>query len=380
MKTNQWVANGLLLAGAVAGAAYAERLRRRSAFRFTGKSVVITGGSRGFGLIMARRLVAEGAHVALLARNVDELERAHRELVGRSAPGQRIVTLQCDVRDQESVQSAIEQVAKQFGGIDVLINNAGVIMVGPMQHLQPADYEDAIATHFWGPLYATYAVLPYMRQQGGGRIVNISSSGGRISVPHLASYSVSKAALAALSDALRFELARENIVVTGVYPITMRTGAHVNAQFKGQHREEFTIFALLASLPLIAQDAEGAGRSVLEACRRGDAALYIPGLFRFSPALNMIAPNVISGIMTWINRLLPRSVGRPGDVAKEGWDCTTSLAPSVLTRLGDKATVENNGLRGHQPLVSDVVPNGSTARPAREEEPYVDALPVFETT
>src|SRR5436309_7591109 len=102
------------------------------------------------------------------------------------------------------------------------------------------DFEETMRVHFWGPLYATLAALPHLRKQDTGRIVNISSIGGRIAVPHLAPYSASKFALAGLSDGLRTELAREGIYVTTVFPGLMRTGSHVNAQFKGKRRAEFT--------------------------------------------------------------------------------------------------------------------------------------------
>ncbi len=101
----------------------------------------------------------------------------------------------------------------------MLINNAGIIQVGPLDHMKLADYEDAMATHFWGPLYMIVAALPSHAPTGrGGRVVNISSIGGRIAVPHLVPYSASKFALVGLSDGLRVELARDNIVVTTVCP------------------------------------------------------------------------------------------------------------------------------------------------------------------
>ena len=134
--------------------------------------------------------------------------------------------------------------------MDVLVNNAGIIQVGPIDHMKIADFEDAMLTHFWGPLYAILAALPHMHREGAGRIVNISSIGGRISIPHLVPYSASKFALAGLSEGLRAELARHNIVVTSVYPGLMRTGSPVNAMFKGQRPQEYAWFAISDSLPL----------------------------------------------------------------------------------------------------------------------------------
>ena len=117
----------------------------------------------------------------------------------------------------------------------MLINNAGVIQVGPIEHMTIADFEEAMAVHFRGPLYTMSATIPYMRRQGGGRIVNIASIGGLVAVPHLAPYSASKFALVGLSDALRAELAKNNIQITTVSPGLIRTGSAPNALFKGRH-------------------------------------------------------------------------------------------------------------------------------------------------
>src|SRR5205823_2431093 len=140
-----------------------------------------------------------------------------------------ILTVTCDVTRPESIDAAIAQTLTRFGRIDVLVNNAGAIQVGPMDAMTVEDFQPAMAIHFWAPLFTTLSVLPHMRRQGSGSIVNIASIGGKIGLPHLVPYSASKFALVGLSDALRSELRRENIYVTTVYPGLMRTGSHVNA-------------------------------------------------------------------------------------------------------------------------------------------------------
>jgi short-subunit dehydrogenase len=111
-----------------------------------------------------------------------------------------------------------------------------------------------MAIHFWAPFYAMQAVLPQMRERGAGRIVNISSIGGKVAVPHLAPYCASKFALVGLSKAMRIELAKDNIFVTTVCPGLMRTGSHVNAVFKGQNEKEFAWFSIgNASCPFVCQ-------------------------------------------------------------------------------------------------------------------------------
>src|SRR5687768_13287937 len=141
------------LIGAVVGAtaALAGRriLRARRALDFSGRSVIITGGSRGLGLVMARQLAKEGARVCLLARDVRELDRAKR-LVAEESPAAEVDTIRCDVRRRGEVREAVARVMEKWAAIDVLINNAGIIQVGPLEHMQPEDFEDAMATHFWG--------------------------------------------------------------------------------------------------------------------------------------------------------------------------------------------------------------------------------------
>jgi len=229
-----------LMFGAVGlGAAMlAQAWWRRGTYDFASRSVIITGGSRGLGLVIARELADEGARLTLVARDEQELARAADDIRTRQ-PFAEVLTVVADIRRRYDAERAIAQVMDHYGRVDVLINNAGIIQVGPLDHMKLDDYEDAMATHFWGPLYMVVAALPQMRRQGEGRIVNISSIGGRIAVPHLVPYSASKFALVGLSDGLRVELARDNITVTTVCPGLMRTGSPVNAMFKGQRPQEY---------------------------------------------------------------------------------------------------------------------------------------------
>src|SRR5438045_4845904 len=195
-------------------------------FSYRDKVALITGGSRGLGLEIARQICARGAKVALIARDPEELARAKTEL-DRLAT--EVLTIQCDLLESARIQSAVQQALQRFGKIDILINNAGVIEVGPLEHLQLKDFDRAMRIHFWAPYVLQLLIVPHMRAKGGGRIVNISSIGGRIAVPHMAAYSASKFALAGFSDAIRAELARDKIYVTTVTPGLMPTGADVDA-------------------------------------------------------------------------------------------------------------------------------------------------------
>ena len=182
------------LAAGVGAALVATRLSRaRLAISFEGRVVVLTGGSRGLGLVMARQLVDEGARVVLLARDLGELDRAREELEAHGRG--EVLTIRCDVRRRADVRAAIDLVLDKYRSVDVLINNAGVIQVGPLEHMDHEDFENAMATHFWGPLHLVLEIAPIMRHRRFGRIVNIASIGGKVAVPHLAPYSASKFAL-----------------------------------------------------------------------------------------------------------------------------------------------------------------------------------------
>ena len=339
-----------LTAAAGAGAWLGSRaLRQSSAISFYDRSVVITGGSRGLGLVIARELAAEGANRTIMARSTDEVERAAQELSERGA---RVLALRGDVRDQKIAQEAIERAVAQYGRIDMLINDAGVIQTGPLEHMTLKDFEDAMAVHLWGPLYTTMAAVPYMRQQGGGRIVNISSVGGKVAVPHLLPYCTSKFALVGLSDGLRAELAKDNILVTTVCPGLMRTGSHLNALFKGQHRREFTWFSVLDALPITSIDARSAARQIIEAGRVGAPQLVVSPQAKMIVYLSTLFPDLTASAMQMMNWLLPEPTNARGDFVKTGWESQSNLAPSVLTRLADQAAQENNGLRGQNQLGS----------------------------
>jgi NAD(P)-dependent dehydrogenase (short-subunit alcohol dehydrogenase family) len=199
-------------------------------------------------------------------------------------------------------------------------------------------------THFWGPLYSTLAALPHMRREGGGRIVNISSVGGRIGLPHLVPYSASKFALTGLSDSLRYELARDNILVTTVCPGLMRTGSPLNAVFKGNHPQEYAWFAISDSLPLATIDADRAARQIINACRRGDAELVITVQAKLAILARTAAPELFAAAMSFINGLLPGPAGQEGDQARLGRDSESAWAPSALTEPTYKAAEENNEL------------------------------------
>jgi NAD(P)-dependent dehydrogenase (short-subunit alcohol dehydrogenase family) len=313
--------------------------RHARAIDFRDKVVLITGGSRGLGFVLARQLAAEGARLVLVARTADDLESAAARL---RELGADVLPIACDVGDRAQAENAIRRAIEHFGRLDVLINNAGVIQVGPVQHMQYEDFQQAMAVHFWGPLHLMMAAIPSMSARGGGRIVNISSIGGRVAVPHLAPYSASKFALVGLSESLAAELSRQGIIVTTVSPGLMRTGSPLRAGMKGNHEAENTWFTISDSLPIVAINAERAAAKIIDACRYGDTELTITPQAKLAVAAHGVAPGLTTRLMTMVNWLLPAPVGPEGNLVKEGRESQTRLTRSPLTLLTRRAAERNN--------------------------------------
>jgi NAD(P)-dependent dehydrogenase (short-subunit alcohol dehydrogenase family) len=319
----------------------ADMFSRSRRMDFAGRVVLITGGSRGLGLILARRFRREGSRIALLARSADELDRAATALDPQRA---KVLPVVCDITRPRDVADAVEIVMRHFGRIDVLINNAGVIQVGPIEHMNDEDFQRAMAVHFWGSLHTIQAVLPQMRQRRSGRIVNISSIGGLVAVPHLGPYTASKFALTGLSDALRAEVRKDGIKVTTVCPGLMRTGSAIHALVKGRHQAEFAWFATLSAMPLIAIDADRAARKIVAACRTGVPHLTITPQARLMAMLDRLMPNTMARVMAASVRALPAPDGREGYDSWPGLVSRPASMPKWLTALGDRAARRNNEL------------------------------------
>ena len=282
---------------------------------YQNKIALISGGSRGLGLEIAKQICARGGKVALLARDAKELEHAKNELERFKT---EVLTLPCDLLESSQIQSAVQQTLEHFRKIDILINNAGIIEVGPLGHMQFKDFDRAMRLHFWAPFVLQFLIVPRMRTTGGGRIVNISSIGGRVAVPHLVPYSASKFALTGFSDSIRSELARDNIYVTTVTPGMMRTGSHIHATFKGDHAAEYRWFDWSRKIPFASISAERAARKIVNACARGRPVLIMPFTARLIIAANALFPNLMARVMKMFNRSLPLQVSQTGNEARTG--------------------------------------------------------------
>jgi NAD(P)-dependent dehydrogenase (short-subunit alcohol dehydrogenase family) len=305
-----------ILIGALAGAgaAWGARQLLRMARRITleDRVVVITGASTGHGLMVARYAARRGARLVLAARETENLSAAELEMIHQGA--RDVLAVPTDVNDRAQCQYLVDVTTERHGRVDVLVNNAGIIQVGPMETMTIRDFEEALATNFWGAVYCTLAAVPYMRERRFGRIANVVSVGGKFPAPHLLPYTASKFALAGLTQALRVELAKDGILVTGVYPHLMRTGGHVHAWVKGDRPAEYTWFALGDTLPLISTSAEYVARRLWRAVCAGDAEVIVGWPAAVAATVHNLCPNWTLEGLALINRLLPEPAGTGGPV------------------------------------------------------------------
>ncbi len=338
------VAAGTLMAGAAAGlgtmmaARLALRKFREHRLReLQGQTVLITGGSRGLGLALAEEFAQAGAKIAICARDEQELARARQKLEDLGAV---VCAVACDVSKPEEVDNLISSVIRHMGKIDVLVNNAGVISVGPILSQELKDFQEAMDVMFWGTVHPTLAVLPQMLTRGAGRIVNIASIGGKVSVPHLIPYGCAKFATVGFSEGLHAELKRFGIHVLTVVPGLMRTGSHLNAQFKGRHEAEFGWFAVSGTNPLVSVSAQRAAQKIVNATCSNRAELVIGWQAKLLAGVHGIAPGVTQEVLARVNRLLPDAGGNTEK--KTGHESQSAVTRSPLTALGRRAARRYN--------------------------------------
>jgi NAD(P)-dependent dehydrogenase (short-subunit alcohol dehydrogenase family) len=307
-------------------------------FALDGKTVAITGGARGLGLAIAREAARRGAKLGLFARSEEELSAARAEF---AIAGVTVSTAVCDVRNAADVATTLDSFARELGPIDALFNVAGVISVGPVGALSLDDYRDAIETNFLGAVYAIEAVRPSMQARHSGRIVNITSLGGKVGIPHMLPYCASKYALIGYSAALRAELQRDGIRVVSIIPGLMRTGSPPHATFAGQPRKEYVTFALSDSLPFLSVDVRYAARLIVDACERGTAEKIVGWQAKVAIAAATVAPRAVENVLGFVNRFVP---GPGNGEHRSGFASESPITQSFLTKLGRNASAEQNEL------------------------------------
>ncbi|MCQ1581793.1 SDR family NAD(P)-dependent oxidoreductase [Streptomyces parvus] len=280
--------------------------RSRLPQRVKGPGALVTGGSRGLGLFMARHLAERGCVVTIAARDTEELERAAAEL--REATGATVRAAVCDVRDRNAVRALVREV-HQRDGLDLVIANAGVIQVAPVEAVGAAEFGDAMDTMFYGALHTSLEALPYLKETRG-RLGLIGSVGGLLGVPHLLPYSCAKAAVGALAEGLHAEAAASGVSVTAVHPGLMRTGSHRQAEFGGDTAAEFGWFSTAAGAPLLSMDAERAARRIVDAVIQRRARLVLTAPAKAAQLAHGVAPGLTTRLSSVAARLLPSAAGQ----------------------------------------------------------------------
>ena len=336
-----WLLKRKQLAKVLAASAAALHFCPSVTYSFRNRAVVITGSSRGLGLALAEQFLREGARVALIARNSEELDRAQALLLERVS-GQ-IFTLSCDVTQPTEIKRAFELIEGVFGRIDILVNNAGAILIGPLEAMERSDFDAMLDLQVHAIIETTHAVLPTFRQSGGGRIANICSIGGKIAVPHMSTYCAAKFALAGLSSVMAAELAAENIAITTVFPGMMRVGSTVQAVIKGDHEKEYAWFALGNAIPGLSVSASHAAREILKGIRAGDAQVIFPTTSKLAVFAQSNFPELFAFVLRRAARFFPKgkSMERHTGAESKGWLENQSWYSLVGPTL-ESAQDENN--------------------------------------
>jgi len=193
--------------------------------RLANKTAIVTGGTKGIGLGIAEALIREGVAVCISARHPNEIQSAVDRL--NQLNGGRAVGFVCDVRDYRQVKGLIAHAVKELGGVDILINNAGIGVFQTVEETSPEDFRAVLETNVFGVFYCCHETIPQMKKRGGGYIINISSLAGVNAHPRMAAYNASKFGLNGFSEALMQEVRHDNIKVSYIMP------GSVNTEFGG---------------------------------------------------------------------------------------------------------------------------------------------------
>ena len=337
----------VLTAGAIA-VAILERQRQKKTSRHVPESqrlqnkvVLITGSSRGLGLALAEEFARHGARLVLTARDSEELDRARLLLLERTALGSdRILVVPADLCRLEEVESLVQRATEHFGRIDILVNNAGVITVGPVESQTIENFRSVMDSNFFSGVHCSMTVLPQMLGRGNGTIVNISSIGGKVAVPHLLPYTASKFAATGFSQGLHAELRGKGIHVLTVCPGLMRTGSHLNALFSGDAPREYQWFSLLANLPGLSATAKGAARKIVSAIVSGATEISITPQAVVASRVAQVFPELTACLASATSRLLPNS-GANGSAVRRGRE-VRELELKPASKIGSRAAQRYN--------------------------------------
>jgi NAD(P)-dependent dehydrogenase (short-subunit alcohol dehydrogenase family) len=333
MKKSRAILHTAQILTGIAAAAYA--LKSATPKRRPGQVVLITGGSRGLGLALAERYGRSGARLVLAARGLEELISARHTLLDREAihSPDDVLLIPADLADATQAAMLIDHAVGHFGRIDVLINNAGIIEVGPVENQPLAAYRRAMATNFFAALHTTHAALPHLLRRnsphGDAVIVNIASIGGKFAMPHMLPYVASKFALVGFSEGLHAELRHKGIRVTTVCPGLMRTGGEVHADYTGQTKKEQRWFTLAARTPILAASVRHAANKIYSAVAAGRAEITITPQAWLAARVAGLAPETTQYLAAVANHLL-----LPAPANSDQFDLGFTLKVSTYEMFG----------------------------------------------
>lgn len=335
-----------VLAGLGGRAALAARRSRRIDLR--GRVVVVTGGGRGLGFAISRAFLKHGCKLAICGRDGEEVAKA---VASFSRGGADVFGTVCDASEPTQVDAFIAGVIDRFGAIDVLVNNAGQCFVGPAVDLRPEDVEAALRNIFWVHFYPTAAVLAHMRSRGFGRIVNITSIGGKVPIPHQAAYAVGKYAATGWSETLAVELAKEGVLVSTITPPPLKDGAPLHVHFGGDEEAEFQWFTRMLTAPWSATDADRTARAVVDAAMHGDPERAISATSWLLQRLQGLAPGVMTRLLALADRRMPPPPGPTAAMSsmRVGAEVLADSEDAEVQALGAAARADARRYRPAEP-------------------------------
>lgn len=260
-------------------------------------TVLITGASQGIGKATALLFARQGYDLVLAARQPERLEAIASEVrsLGRNA-----LAVPTDVRDPEQVNTLVEKTLEYYGTLDVLINNAGIYLLGSVEAFSLSDWHQAMDTNFWGYVHTLHALLPHFLERGKGTIVNVSSIGGKVPIPYQVPYTASKYAVTGLTQSLHAELEPKGIKVCGVYPNFISTDLMERAIFRGKDEEDAQAREDLVrkglSVPII-EKPDDVAQAIWDAVKHQKSDVMV-GSANVSNASYKLFP----GLMEWVFR------------------------------------------------------------------------------
>jgi NAD(P)-dependent dehydrogenase (short-subunit alcohol dehydrogenase family) len=262
--------------------------------KLAGKVAVITGASMGIGEAIAKLFLQEGAKIVLCARDLPRTQAAEQRIGG----GGNTLSVACDVSKRDQVDALVKAAVAKFGRIDIFVNNAGFGLNDAVADMDMAEFRRMFDTNLFGAVDCMQAVIPLMRQQGGGDIVNISSVSGHISTPYMSGYAATKHAMNAIGKAARMELLRYNINVLTVCPGYIATD-FVKNMTKGKNPQRVGSSVKYAVTPDVVADA------TLQGMLKRKREVIVPKFYKWFIKLYQTSPGAVERVIR--KRLKPTS-------------------------------------------------------------------------